>query len=93
MTRAESAIARTILRLCTERGAGKTICPSEVARSLTEDEDAWRAMMPEIRRVAGALAEEGRIAVTQRGSPVDAVTARGAIRLSLPAARTNAGRR
>jgi len=78
-------IAAVILRLCAERAPAKTICPSEVARSLAGHGDAWHALMPEVRRVAGRLAAEGRIVVTQRRVVVDAVGPRGAIRLSLAA--------
>ena len=74
-----------ILSLCGERGAAKSVCPSDVARALAESDDAWRALMPEIRRVAGRLAAQGRIVVTQRGTVVDAESARGAIRLSIVA--------
>jgi len=75
-------IADTILRLCATRGLDKTICPSDVARALSVDENAWRTLMPDVRRVAGELAAAGQIAVTQRGTAVDPVTARGAIRLA-----------
>jgi deoxyribodipyrimidine photolyase-related protein len=79
----EDSIAEMIVKLCAERGAAKSVCPSEVARALAADEDAWRALMPEIRRIADRLAAEGRIVVTQRGSVVEAQRARGAIRLAL----------
>ncbi|MEO1745267.1 MAG: DUF3253 domain-containing protein [Pseudomonadota bacterium] len=72
-----------IMRRIHERGAGKTICPSEVARGLAASEDAWRAMMDEVRQVAGELRRDGLIDVTQKGSPVDPLTARGPIRLGL----------
>ncbi len=60
------------------RGAGRTICPSEVARALAED---WRALMDDVRDVAGQMAARGEIAVTQKGRRVDAVKATGPIRL------------
>ena len=78
-------IADTMIRLCTERGSGMTICPSEVARALAKHGDAWQDLMSDVRRVAERLADRGRIRVTQRGKDVDAVSARGPIRLSLPA--------
>jgi deoxyribodipyrimidine photolyase-related protein len=78
-------IAEMILSLCGERGAAKSVCPSDVARALAESDDTWCALMPEIRRVAGRLAAQGRIVVTQRGTVVDAESARGAIRLSVVA--------
>ncbi|MEO1704347.1 MAG: DUF3253 domain-containing protein, partial [Pseudomonadota bacterium] len=68
-------IRAALLSLATAR-APKTFCPSEVARALADD---WRPLMPRVRELARA---EGLIA-TQRGAPVDAVTARGPIRLSL----------
>ena len=77
----ESEVADAILTLAHERGAGRTLCPSEVARRLSED---WRPLMDEVRRVAAGLAEDGRIRVTRKGCEVEARTARGPIRLGLP---------
>ena len=74
------AIQDEILRQVTKRGAGKTICPSEVARALSDD---WRELMPQVRVVAVRMAEAGEITVTQRGTEVDADAARGPIRLRL----------
>lgn len=79
----DDSIAREILRLCHARGAGKTICPSEVARSLAGPE-AWRGLMADVRRVATGLAREGEIAITKRGVPVEDPEGAGAIRLGLP---------
>lgn len=76
-------IAQCILELCAERGADKTICPSEVARALSAKEDVWRQMMPDVRAVASKLAKQGKINVTQRGKVVEVNTAKGPIRLSL----------
>ena len=81
MTPSDNAIRDMILTLALARGAGKSICPSEVARALSSD---WRALMPEIRRVAAEMQQTGQISVTQRGQPVRAVTAKGPIRLALP---------
>ncbi|MFD2740819.1 DUF3253 domain-containing protein [Sulfitobacter aestuarii] len=66
------------------RGAGKTICPSEVARALSDD---WRGLMPEVRAVAGAMVRDGRIIATQGGAVIDPERARGPIRLGLPESR------
>jgi hypothetical protein len=78
-------IERAILRLLEERGEGKTICPSEVAREIagSEERSAWEPLMSPVRAVAGRLVEEGKIVVTQRGRVVDGATAKGAIRLRL----------
>lgn len=76
-------IEEAILAAVAERGPGKTVCPSEVARDLVEDDDFAR-LMPHVREAAAVLAEQGRISVTQRGSAADARTARGPIRLGMP---------
>lgn len=75
------AIERAILELAARRGAGKTICPSEVARFLAPEN--WRPLMEEVRSAAAGLADAGDIVVTQGGEIVDARGARGAIRLGL----------
>lgn len=61
-------------------GHGKTICPSEVARALWPDAQ-WRDHMGDVRRVAADMATQGQLTATQRGEAVDALTARGPIRL------------
>jgi hypothetical protein len=71
---------RAILDLLARRAPGATICPSEAARALGGD-DGFRPYMAVVREAARALAEAGRIEVTQGGRPVDLDTARGPIRL------------
>jgi hypothetical protein len=66
------------MALAEARGPGKTFCPSEAARQLAPQD--WRALMPEVRRIAGTLP----LRTTQKGAPVDPVKARGPIRLGLP---------
>lgn len=75
------AIAAAIVRAVDARADGATVCPSEVARALIDDEAGWRALMPAVRRVAAALARDGRIVATRRGVVVDAESAGGPIRL------------
>lgn len=77
----DAHIRAAILDAVHARGAGKTICPSEVARALTDD---WRDLMPDIRRIGQTLADEGRLAVTQNRQRVDATQAKGPIRFGLP---------
>ncbi|MEL7117184.1 MAG: DUF3253 domain-containing protein [Pseudomonadota bacterium] len=72
----DAQIAEALMDIAHRRGAAKTFCPSEVACALT---DAWRPLMPEVRRVAAALP----LKATQKGVPVDPLTAKGPIRLSL----------
>jgi hypothetical protein len=84
VTDAES-IEATILRLCAERGAGKSICPSEVARAIAgPDETVWRLLMHPVREAAFRLAREGRLQVLRKGRPIAPEQARGVIRLALP---------
>ncbi|RIY01548.1 DUF3253 domain-containing protein [Aureimonas flava] len=74
-----------ILRMVHERGAGKTVCPSEVARSLAgSDEKVWRLLMQPIRRVAAALSDEGLVVIRRKGRPVAPADLKGIYRLSPP---------
>jgi nucleoid-associated protein YgaU len=74
-----------IVRLLKERGAGKTICPSEAARAVagSDEHSAWEALMEPARAAARRLVADGRIVITQGGRVVDGSTAKGAIRLRL----------
>ncbi|MGR3493488.1 MAG: DUF3253 domain-containing protein [Shimia sp.] len=72
----DSEIADVLRDLAHQRGADKSFCPSEAARALRPD---WRPLMPDIRRVASDIG----LTATQKGLPVDPITARGPIRLSL----------
>lgn len=81
------AIETAILALLDQRRAGATICPSEVARALASGVDgAWRALMTDVRQVAQAMADDGRLVVTRRGLPVEATSPGGPIRLGRPPA-------
>ena len=79
----DETLKQAILSAVKTRGVGKTICPSEVARTLAHD---WRALMPDVRRVGQSLADAGHIAVTQKRNPVNAFEAKGPIRFGLPVA-------
>ncbi|GJD94662.1 DUF3253 domain-containing protein [Methylobacterium iners] len=82
----EPEIEETLLRLVAERGAGKTICPSEVARALGGPHpDGWGPLMQPVRRVAVRLCKAGRIAILRKGKPVaDPDDFRGIYRLGPP---------
>jgi DNA-binding FadR family transcriptional regulator len=84
MTLSVQTVEREITRQIKARGAGKTICPSEVARVLAED---WRVLMPLVREVADQMAARGLVLVTQKGVTVKATAARGPIRLGQPVGR------
>jgi hypothetical protein len=74
-----------ILELLTERGPGKTICPSEAAKHVggKEARRDWEGLMEPAREAARRLAKAGRLRVTQKGKVVDATEAKGPIRLGL----------
>jgi len=76
-------ISAEILRQTAERGADKSICPSEVARALAPD--AWRPLLGPIRAAAIRLAREGRVEVLRKGKPADPNQdeVRGVIRLRI----------
>jgi Protein of unknown function (DUF3253) len=79
----DGAIASEILRQTTDRGAGKSICPSEVARVLVGggEDGPWRPLMGRVRDVAVGLAREGRVEILRKGKPVPPEGVRGVIRL------------
>jgi hypothetical protein len=77
MTPSDKEIADVLLNLAHARGVGKTFCPSEAARQLS---DNWRILMPDVRRVAADVS----LRATQKGQAVDPLTAKGPIRLGLP---------
>ncbi|MDP3874104.1 MAG: DUF3253 domain-containing protein [Methyloversatilis sp.] len=64
----DATIAHELLAQVAVRGAGRSICPSEVARALAAD---WRALMPQVREVARRLARDGLVVITQAGEKRD----------------------
>lgn len=69
-----------ILELLERRGAGKTICPSEV---LPDDLKKDKDVMERVRASARLLVAQGKIVITQNNQIVDPSTAKGPIRLKL----------
>jgi hypothetical protein len=86
VTRADaSAIEAELLRLIGERGPDKTVDPQEAARALGGSHpDQWGPLMQPIRRVAVALAEQGRLVILRKGKPVDPRDFKGVYRLTAP---------
>lgn len=78
-----SPIEATTFALLAERDAGKTICPSEVARAL--DAEGWRRLLPQVKATAVGLARAGRLEITRHGKAVDPNAFKGVYRLRLPA--------
>lgn len=65
-----------------KRDAGKSICPSEVAKDLQPEQ--WQRMMPKVRATALGLMRQGQLTITKKGKPVDPNGFKGVIRLRLP---------
>jgi len=63
-------------RLLSARAHPKTICPSEVARALSQEElkaanaPEWRDLMPTIREILWEMRAQGEVEILQRGEPV-----------------------
>ncbi|WP_376091084.1 DUF3253 domain-containing protein [Roseomonas sp. CCTCC AB2023176] len=76
-----TAIAAEIVRLASERGPTRSICPSEVARSLAPED--WRPLMGPVRQAAVALTRDGRLDILRKGKPIDPAALRGVIRLRI----------
>lgn len=81
MTVDRATLRQHLLEKVRERGAEKSICPSEVARGLGGAE--WRSLMEPIREVGAELVESGEILALQRGQPVHPLSAKGPIRFKL----------
>lgn len=82
MTTDDDRIAETLLDLARSGALGPSFCPSDAARRLRPED--WRPLLPRVREVASRLQRDGLIHVTQRGKAVDALSAKGPIRLSRP---------
>jgi hypothetical protein len=76
-----------MLALLQARGTQTSICPSEPVRAVAHHDAIadWQALMPAARMAARRLVAQGRAEIIQHGRPVDASTARGAIRIRLRA--------
>ena len=74
----EAAIFDRLARL----GAGKSISPEEVAR--TVDPEGWRRQLSHVRGTAVALARGGRLVILRHGKPADPEDFKGVWRMRLP---------
>lgn len=75
-----------VLRLAKERGAGKTICPTEAAKAAAaqRSEENWQGRLPGVKAAAVRLAKRGGVAIYRKGKPVDPEDFRGVYRIGLP---------
>ena len=77
-------IRECVIELLVQRGAGRSICPSEAARALgARIGYRWQDLMRPVRTVAAILVDGGTIEATQHGSVVDLREVRGPVRLRL----------
>ena len=74
-------IATTILSTAIHRGAGKSTCPSEIARMLFPND--WRKYMKDVLGVAIDLHNQCSVVITQKGLPVDVKNFKGPVRIKI----------
>lgn len=60
------------LALLDARDTSATLCPSEVARALSQglDRGDWRALMPVVHLAVDQLLAEGRVTLSWKGKPL-----------------------
>jgi hypothetical protein len=75
-------LEETIATLLSKRAQDATICPSDAARAIGDEN--WRDLMEPARRAARRMVARGDLEITQGGSVVDPSTAKGPIRLRRP---------
>jgi hypothetical protein len=75
----DETLESTMRTLLARTGTGKTICPSDVARTVSPDD--WRPLMEPTRAAARRLVAAGEAVITQGGHVVDPSTAKGPIRI------------
>ena len=78
----DDRLEAAILDLLGQRARTATICPSDAAREVG-DEDTWRDLMEPARRAARRLVDRGEVEITQGGQVVDPSTAKGPIRIRM----------
>ncbi|MCJ0894937.1 DUF3253 domain-containing protein [Rhodococcus sp. ARC_M12] len=79
MSTTDKELEDKIRTLLDARSRDATICPSDVARALSDD--GWRDLMEPVRRAARRMVDAGEVEITQKGSVVDPSTAKGPIRI------------
>lgn len=80
-------LRRAILDLLAGLPPGKSISPTEAARTLMgPDERQWSRLMKPLRAVAIEMAHNGEIVILRKNRPADPAAFRGVYRLALPGA-------
>ncbi|KAF2091692.1 hypothetical protein K490DRAFT_32325 [Saccharata proteae CBS 121410] len=63
-------------RLLSARAFPRTICPSEVARSVSQEEhvtigsESWRELMPHVQEMAWAMRDRDEVEILQHGEVI-----------------------
>lgn len=71
-----------IVELLRRRSPEASICPSDVARSLSGEDASWRRFMEPVRNVAAQLAQRKIVRVTQGSQEVDlSLPVKGPVRI------------
>lgn len=79
VTTTDHELENKIRELLDARSRDSTICPSDVARAMSDDN--WRELMEPVRRAARRMVDAGEVQITQKGTVVDPSTAKGPIRI------------
>ena len=79
-TDVDRRLEAAITDLLAQRAATSSICPSDAARAVG-DEESWRELMEPAREAARRLVDRGEVEITQGGRVVDPSTAAGPIRI------------
>jgi hypothetical protein len=77
----DTEISSAILQTANQRGPEKSTCPSEIARMLFPDD--WRSHMKNVVDVAIDLHNQGKVAITQKGLPIDVKHIKGPVRIKI----------
>ena len=67
----EDPVCEAVLALLAARAEGLTICPSEVARMLADDEQAWRDVMPAVHAAVDHLIADGSVQLSWKGESLE----------------------
>lgn len=60
------AARKAAMAFLAERQEGKTVCPSEIARAMTQGHN-WRDAMPQVHEAIDALLVEGSVQLSWKG--------------------------
>ena len=80
-TPTDSDVDAAILAECARVGAGKSVSPNDVAKSL--DAENWRRCLKPVKRRAQYLAQKGQVQILRKGKPIDPDLMKGVVRLRL----------